>query len=223
MHFTYRFGEPDDTTAIRDYVLDAGGGLFEYMLDRAIPGVKARHLVHLAVAEPGSVLCYDNAIVAEAPDGHIAGIALAYPAAEFGLSTVLETVVPSSRLQTLRDMLSRRVERTLYLNTLAVADWARGQSLGSTLLDLTTTWAQERGFSGVSLHVWEDNQNACKLYQSRGFETVHGFDLPGVRRDAETEAGERMLLLKVPVEPEPADTPRDRVGAADEPGPHRFS
>jgi ribosomal protein S18 acetylase RimI-like enzyme len=215
MTFSYRFGEPDDAPAIRDYILAAGDGFFEFMLDSAIPGVKARHLVHLAVAERGSVLCYENALVAETPDEQIAGIALCYPSSDFGLSTVLETAVPTNRLRTLRNMLSQRVDDTLYLNTLAVADWARGQSVGSMLLDLAINWAQERNFSGVSLHVWEDNNEARKLYQGRGFEMVEAFHLPGVRHPEAHGANERMLLLHAPIEPDPPLAVNDTVASPD--------
>lgn len=177
-NFTFRFGQADDIPAIRDFVLDAGAGLFEFMLDRALPGVTARHLVKLAVADPNSNLSYRNTLVAEHPDHGVAGVALCYPAAAYGIPPIVESIVPKKRLDPLRTFLTEKLPGTLYLNTLAVAPQARGLALGGTLVDLSLEWARELGYSGLSLHVWEENQSAVAMYQDRGFETAKSFDLP---------------------------------------------
>jgi ribosomal protein S18 acetylase RimI-like enzyme len=201
MDLDFRFGQSSDISAIRDFVLDAGGGLFEFMLDRAIPGVKARHLIKLAIADPDSPLSYENALVAETPDGDLAGTALAYPSSEFRASPLVESLIPRKRMDVLRSFLNTRVENTLYLNTLAVSPWARGQQVGRTLLDLTFEWARERGFSGVSLHVWTDNEAAVKLYEEHGFEVVQRFELPSADEFVHVDA--TMLLMHASI----ADTP----------------
>ena len=178
MSYTFRFGQPDDIPAVRDFVVDAGAGLFEFLLDRALPGVSARHLVKLAVADPSSPLSYNNAMVAEDAGGHLAGIALCYPAHDYGLQPIVKSIVPKARRQALSAMLSERVDGTLYLNTLATASWARGEGLGGTLLDLAIEWAADQGFAGLSLHVWEDNTHAMEMYASRGFQEVTRFPSP---------------------------------------------
>ena len=197
MSYSFRFGQPDDIQAVRDFVMDAGAGLFEFLLDRALPGVSARHLVKLAVADPSSPLSYSNAMVAEDADGHLAGIALCYPAHEYGLQPIVKSIVPKARLQALSDMLSERVDGTLYLNTLATAGWARGEGLGGTLLDLAIEWAAEQGFSGLSLHVWQDNAYAREMYESRGFHEVARFPSPEA---AVFRHRGPILLLNRPVE-----------------------
>jgi ribosomal protein S18 acetylase RimI-like enzyme len=198
MSYTFRFGQPDDIQAVRDFVMDAGAGLFEFLLDRALPGVSARHLVKLAVADPSSPLSYSNAMVAEDADRHLAGIALCYPAHDYGLQPIVKSIVPKARLRALNDMLSERVEGTLYLNTLATASWARGEGLGGTLLDLSIEWAAEQGFTGLSLHVWEDNASAKEMYDSRGFYEVARFPSPD--SEAFRHQGP-ILLLNRAIEP----------------------
>lgn len=197
MSYTFRFGQPDDIPAVRDFVMDAGAGLFEFLLDRALPGVSARHLVKLAVADPSSPLSYSNAMVAEAPDGQLAGIALCYPARDYGLQPIVKSIVPKRRLRALSDMLTQRVDGTLYLNTLATASWARGEGLGGTLLDLAIEWAAEQGFSGLSLHVWEDNAYAREMYDSRGFREAARFPSPD---DEVFRHQGPILLLNRPIE-----------------------
>ena len=176
--YTFRFGEADDIPAIRDFILDAGAGLFEYMLDRALPGVSARQLIKLAVADPDANLSYRNALVADHPEHGPAGIALCYPAKAYGIPPIVESIVPRKRLEPLRPFLTEKVPGTLYLNTLAVAPQARGCALGSTLVDLTLEWAAELGYRGVTLHVWQENDSAVAMYRNRGFEAIGSFDLP---------------------------------------------
>jgi ribosomal protein S18 acetylase RimI-like enzyme len=176
--FTFRFGEADDIPAIRDFIMDAGAGLFEFMLDRALPGLSARHLIKLAVADRDANFCYQNAMVAEHPDHGVAGIALCYPARDYGVPPIVESIVPRSRLEPLRPFLTEKVPDTLYLNTLAVAPAVRGRALGGTLVDLSLAWAAELGYRGLSLHVWEENESAVMMYRERGFEEVQRFDLP---------------------------------------------
>mgnify|MGYP006274152295 CR=1 FL=1 len=197
MSYSFRFGHPDDIPAVRDFVMDAGAGLFEFLLDRALPGVSARHLVKLAVADSSSPLAHHNALVAEAEDGRIAGIALCYPAREYGLQPIVKSIVPKGRLRALEDMLSRRVDGTLYLNTLATAGWARGEGLGGALLDFAIELAAEQGFTGLSLHVWADNENAMEMYAARGFQEVARF--PSPEADEFRHKGP-ILLLNRPVD-----------------------
>jgi ribosomal protein S18 acetylase RimI-like enzyme len=194
--FTFRFGEADDIPAIRDYVLDAGAGLFEYMLDRALPGVGARHLVKLAIADPGTTLSYRNALVAEHAERGLAGVALCYPAADYGIPGVVESIVPKARLDPLRPFLTERLPGTLYLNTLAVAPWARGLALGGTLLDFSLEWAGELGYAGLSLHVWEDNESARAMYRNRGFVEAARFTLPA---SPEFRYEGPVILMQAPV------------------------
>lgn len=196
MSYSFRFGQPDDIPVVRDFVIDAGAGLFEFLLDPALPGVSARHLVKLAVADPSATLSYRNAMVAEDERGAIAGIALCYVASDYGLQPIVKSIVPKARLAALANMLSERVEGTLYLNTLATDASARGEGLDGTLLDLAIEWAAERGFAGLSLHVWEDNEPAMELYRARVFHEVSRF--PSPEADVFRHRGP-ILLLNRPV------------------------
>jgi len=195
MSVTFRFGQPDDIPAIRDFIMDAGAGLFEYLFDGILPGVSARHLIKLAVADPSANLAYQNALLAVDEDGNRAGMALCYPASAYGIPSVVENTVPNRRLDPLREMLTQRVEGTFYLNTLAVAPWARGRALGGTLTDLCLEWAAEEGYDGLSLHVWADNTAAVHLYTDRGFEVVQRFTPPQSR--SFLYAGPILLLQRV--------------------------
>ena len=55
---------------------------------------------------------------------------------------------------------------------LAVATNARRQGIGGALLDAAVRESIERGVSDLYLEVRESNQNARRLYASRGFEEV---------------------------------------------------
>lgn len=182
MDFDFRFGESDDIPVIRDFVLEAGAGIFEFMLDGILPGVKARHLLKLAVAEESANLAFSNALLAETADGRVAAVALCYPAETYGLPPEVRSIVPRKRLAALDDLFTTRVDNTLYLNTLAVADWARSQGLAKMLLSLVMNWAVEQGLNGVSLHAWQDYEASMRLYRGFGFQMVRDVAVPEAKQ-----------------------------------------
>ena len=82
-----RFGTADDTAEIAEFILDAGGGIFEQLFEGVLPKVTARDLLGMAITDEDSPLSYRNAVLAEA-DGQSCGMVMCYPAAEYGLPSV---------------------------------------------------------------------------------------------------------------------------------------
>jgi ribosomal protein S18 acetylase RimI-like enzyme len=52
---------------------------------------------------------------------------------------------------------------------LVVSPTAAGRGVGSALMDFAETWARERGFPLLTLHVFNANQRARELYAKLGF------------------------------------------------------
>ncbi len=171
MKFEIRFGTPEDIGAIVGFILEAGGGLFEQILEDVVPGVPLPDLIALAVTEDTSPFSFRNCLIAESQSA-CTGLALCYPAAQYGLPAMADGVVPEARLEPVRAILNSRIDNSYYLNTLAVAPEAAGQGLARLLLEMSGELGKLAGFATLSLHTWSDNEAALRLYQSIGFEVV---------------------------------------------------
>lgn len=171
MDISIRFGQVEDVDAVTDFIIQAGAGLFEFMLNGLVPGVNARNLMRMAVVDVDSPLCYSNAVFAIS-EGQPVGMILSYPSEEFGLPPVVKTIVPRKRFEHVRGILESRVENSWYINTLSVTPLAQGRGIARLLLECLSEVAIERGFGSMSLHVWADNQGACNLYEKEGFTVV---------------------------------------------------
>lgn len=195
MDFEFRFGTAADAPLIAEQIIAAGDGLFESMLDGIVPGVGAREFVRMAVNAEDSPLSFANAILAE-NNGQVAGLALGYPAAEYGLHPLLKNLVPNRRLEPLRNLFASKVEGSWYLNTLLVLDHARGQGLGKLLVQFCADFALENDFSSISLHAWKDNASALSVYAGLGFTPVEDIALT-LRTNERRDCG--MVLLNAPL------------------------
>jgi ribosomal protein S18 acetylase RimI-like enzyme len=168
MDVSLRFGEATDAAVIADYALKAGGGLFEFLLDGVLPFVNAESLLRLAVVNDDSVLHYSNSVLAELESRPV-GMIICYAARYYGIPQILEGLVPRSRLDQVREILSSRIENSFYVNTLIVQDAVKGRGVGRLLLNFAAALAQEQGHKTLSLHAWADNAPAINLYRESGF------------------------------------------------------
>ncbi len=215
MDVTVRFGENDDSAAITNFIMSAGDGLFEFLLDGILPGIKARELIRMAVTDATSPLVYSNALLAEI-DGRPVGLILGYPSEQYGIPPIVETIVPRRRLQHVAEILSSRIDDSWYINSVAVAPEARGCGVARLLLTTAADLAREQGFERLSLHAWADNAAALSLYGSLGFEAVR--DIAVAPAERLTHSG-TMRLMSAPLplpgfEAAVADQPASAPGAA---------
>jgi len=88
------------------------------------------------------------------------------------------------------------------IQTIAVAEEARGHGLGRTLMQSLITEARKRGARTVFLEVRADNPGAQRLYQRLGFEEI------GVRRGYYQPDGVDAVVMRLAV-PDPVTRPAD--------------
>lgn len=67
---------------------------------------------------------------------------------------------------------------TLLMDGIAVTKEARGQGVGTRLLETIFIYAQEQGFENIRLDVVNTNPGARKLYEKLGFEAKQTTQLP---------------------------------------------
>ncbi len=79
-------------------------------------------------------------------------------------------------------LLSREVDNDRFLlDGLCVDPVARGQGVGTALLDAISVEAQARGYGAVRLDVVDTNPRARALYEREGFRELHTTDMGPLR------------------------------------------
>jgi GNAT superfamily N-acetyltransferase len=164
-----RRARTSDARAMAELADYASYGLAPYYWDKIKePGQTALDAgAERAGREDGS-FSYRNAIIAEL-DGKCAACMIGYPQEEEPEPIDYETIPAMlAPLQELENM----APETLYVNVLAAYPEARGQGLGTKLLEAAEQLAREAGKSGLSLIAEDDNVNAIRFYERFGFRKV---------------------------------------------------
>jgi ribosomal protein S18 acetylase RimI-like enzyme len=65
-----------------------------------------------------------------------------------------------------------------HIEAMAVLPEHRGQGLGRRFIELAKGQAGDNGFDALSLHVFEGNEGARRLYQRCGFEILDRVPIP---------------------------------------------
>jgi GNAT superfamily N-acetyltransferase len=78
---------------------------------------------------------------------------------------------------------SLAIDRLLEVETVAVLEEARGEGIGTALMETAEQWARDHGFEHLSVSVRTANEGARRLYERRGFrplyETMYSTLRPG--------------------------------------------
>lgn len=166
-----RLGTPADMRAIAEYMLLAGGGLFEQLLEDIVPGTVAEPLLALALAinQPDSPFACENAILAEI-GGRSCGLALCFPSSSYRLPDTVTSFVPLARLARLEVLIRSCPPDSYYIHSLAVAPDAMRRGVAKRLLHGVAELAAAQELASVSLHVWHGNAPAMALYDGLGFQ-----------------------------------------------------
>lgn len=185
-------GFPDaDRSAIAALYWEAFGG----KLGRALgPRDKALRFIE-SVLSPGHAVCaWDD-------DGRLLGVA-GFKTREGSLvggdlgdmARVYGWIGAACRLGLLA-LLSRDTDNVRFLmDGIFVAPWARGQGVGTRLLDAIAEEARSRGYREVRLDVVEGNPRARALYERKGYRAVARHSTGLLRYVFRFEAATTMVL-----------------------------
>jgi ribosomal protein S18 acetylase RimI-like enzyme len=133
---------------------------------------------------------YRNAVVADV-DGRVASALLAYRLPEHSdvnLDELPDLLRPLEELEL-------KVPGTFYINILAAYPEYRGQGLGTTLLEAARALASEAGCNELSLEVFEQNEDAVRLYERHGYREIAR--LPAVPHQIYPFDGDVVLMTKM--------------------------
>lgn len=196
MDLDLRFGEVADAETIAKVMVEADHDLFRYMLDGIAPGSKMEDLLLMGILDETSPFVFSNALILWRDHQPLA-LALAFPGSSIHLDDGFFATLRPEHQGELKQIMSPITAECLYLKTLFVAPEARGQGLGAFLLQSVCTIAQQEKLPYVSLHVWEGNEHARRLFEHAGFNRDHHLALPQVANQFESE---NLVYLKLPVD-----------------------
>ncbi len=164
-----RTAQSGDAPQIAPLMIEAGGGLYEFILEGLGPEDAVLRFLELGISADEGPYSWKNCLVAER-DGHFAGFANSFPAI---LSRDQEPgPIPKERLAHLAPLNEIMDWKSLFLSTMAVLPNDRRHGVGHVLLEGVLSKAMQLGFQNVTLQVWHGNDTARRLYERRGFSVV---------------------------------------------------
>ena len=187
----FRGARPGDAQAVAALMVEAGGGLFEFLLDGVLPEMTPADVLALAVAGGEDPSSHRNVLLAEA-EGQVVAMINAYPADL--LKAEARDLVPKERLAHISALDDIADWGSFFVSSMAVAAGHRRRGIARHLLARVFAAADRRGFDRVSLQVWADNAAARRLYESEGFviqDRALIAPLPRLPR-----AGESLLMVR---------------------------
>jgi ribosomal protein S18 acetylase RimI-like enzyme len=175
---TLRPARPEEGATGGRLIYLSGPRLFDYALDLSLGA--GQQLLAEMWPLPAHLFSYQWGHVAVA-SGATQGLLVAYPGSAilgagwatarlFGRRFPLLRLASMARRAWPLERLSARVPRRDYfIAHLAVLPEARGQGIGTQLLDLADCLARERGCGRCALDVLEGNERARALYERHGY------------------------------------------------------
>lgn len=175
MAINFKTGQLQDCDQIADWINTVGHGHIEYLLDSLVPDLFAlRHLALVLAEDPN--YSYKNVDLAENEDSAV-GLVFSYHSASNQLTSEMQNILSEDRIQWMRYFSDNQIENSWYINTLGVSAKFRRQGLARSLIDCASRRALQNDTDCLSLHVYENNDAAIRLYETCGFAIEKKIDL----------------------------------------------
>jgi len=119
-------------------------------------------------AQTGNRLSYENAVIALDGDKPI-GLALFYHGSQTAILDRPFVEHVEKETGKTPHIVKEARDGEFYLDTVVVSGGYRGKGIGKLLLEAFEQESKRRGHEKIALLVDEENQRACKLYESIGY------------------------------------------------------
>lgn len=175
MSIQYRSGQQQDCSQIANWINSIGHGHIEYLLEGLVQNMGAlEHLTQVLNED----LHYSYKNVDLAMEGNsIVGLVFSYSSLSNELKPEMKKLLSEDRIQWMQYFSDNQINNSWYINTLGVSKEYRRQGIAKQLLELAAQRALKNQTQCLSLHVYENNQDAIKLYKSYGFSKEKTIDL----------------------------------------------
>jgi ribosomal protein S18 acetylase RimI-like enzyme len=193
MDVTFRPAMHDDIPDLSRLHLLATHGLIDAVYHDAVPGLSTNEINERVLARTGTVRSYENAWVA-VHQGSVIGEVHAYPFDDAANSPP-NPFIPKDRLVLFEpfDHLAPMAAGAYHIAIVSVYAEFRGKGIGTKLMTLAHSHAEQRGFSKLSLFMFDGIQ-AVRLYQRLGF-VVTGRS-PVIKHELLHASGDLLLMTR---------------------------
>lgn len=172
-----RDAQAADAAAIGALFLQAGEGLYEFLLGGVLPDTTpTQALTHLVEAGEGP-MGWHNCRVAVHHDGMVVGMVNAFAASQ--MDHLMLDMIPADRTTHVAPLFQGHDPQAMVLHAISVVPTMRGAGLGRLLAAEALGMAGAAGCTSLSLLVWSNNLRGIKLFEGFGFERRGQIDLPG--------------------------------------------
>jgi ribosomal protein S18 acetylase RimI-like enzyme len=194
MDATLRRATETDVPDLARLHIMAAHGIIDALYHDLVPGVPTEKVFEWRFTQTGSVKSYEYCWVAQQGSQTI-GMAHAHPIDGLAAAPSDPRLTPD-RLAVVAPFaaLSDQARGSYHINAVAVAPECRGGGIGNRLMALATSEAERRGFTELSLIVFEQNSRAAALYQRLGFQ-VAGRS-PAVPHPLLHHTGDLLLMMR---------------------------
>ena len=172
-----RNAEKMESALLAEYTLLAGDGVFEYLLVGMVENMSPLELLSAYCQTENPTYCWRNAAIAESA-GNFAGMMLSFPFRNLDFED--NFALPPDRLALIEVFNCLQCPGSYYVSAMAVHLDYRGIGVGGALLSHAVECARSAGFHRLSLHFFEQNEDAVRLYRRHGFKETGRKLLPEI-------------------------------------------
>ena len=171
----------------------AAEGLIEYCYEGAVEGVEPIDLLARVFADEHEPYTYRCCVVAE-EGGIVVGKLHSYAWDEGASLMPPDPYIINERAEIV-DALAPPTPYSWHIEAMATLPDYQGRGLGSQFLELAKTQAKRNRFDCVSLHVFEQNTKAVKLYHRFGFHVTQRVPIPRELQKVVYRSGDNLLMI----------------------------
>ena len=154
----------------------AADGLVEFFYEGTVEGVDAIELLGRVFAAEDEPYTYRRCIVAE-DAGRVVGKLHSYGWDDTASLMPPDPYIPEERMAAVDD-LAPPTPVSWHIEVMAVLPEYQGQGLGKEFIEIAKVQGRDNGFDKLSLHVFEANQGARRLYERCGFKAIDRIPIP---------------------------------------------
>jgi len=176
MNIHYQIAEESNCRQIAEMVHFATKGMIDFLFHDLIPGMTPTQMIEFSLKEDKDYHTYKNTFIAKY-DNDVIGMIFAFDSIHCTINDELQAFVPKERIEHMYNVLTSRVDDSLYIDALFVHENYRKRGIAKKLFSIVKEKAKNDKYSSISLIVLDDNDNAFDLYKKWGFTIVKKIDI----------------------------------------------
>jgi GNAT superfamily N-acetyltransferase len=169
----FRAATPADAYSLSELSIQAGDGMYEFLLEGMAPAPMLAGLISRTMKQPDGGFSWQRCFVAD--DAGVVGMVNAFPAA--WLRSEEQEGLPEDRVHVLEAIDKAQDWDSFLVNGLAVRASHRRQGIGKRILGWAIEEAKSAGLTRMTANLWADNAAARGLFESLGFSVAKHIDV----------------------------------------------